>query len=179
VTHGIVKGHGGFLNVNSNPGRGTIFQVYLPAVAGEEVLPDDPSSTGPPAGDQELVLVVDDEAAVRNSAQMVLEAHGYRVLLAADGTEALALFAQNFDSVAVVLTDIMMPHMDGMALMHALRRMKPGVPLIASTGLGDAAQAARLKSIDVKLVLYKPYSGDTLLRRIHEALHPEAGSPAP
>jgi CheY-like chemotaxis protein len=118
------------------------------------------------------VLVVDDEEAIVKSAQTVLEMHGYRVLLAADGTDALAIFAQNSGGVAAVLTDLMMPVMDGMALIRALRKMQPGLPVIASTGLDDKIRAADLKSLRVQTVLKKPYAADALLRTIHEALHP-------
>jgi CheY-like chemotaxis protein len=176
---GIVKNHWGHINVTSAPGRGTTFQIYLPAsVAHGEI----PNASGldacPPDGHGETILVVDDEAAVRGAAQTVLEMHGYRVLLAAEGTEALAVFAKNSAAIAAVLTDLMMPHMDGVALVRALRKMKPGVPMIASTGLGEKARLAALKALGVETVLNKPYKADTLMRTIHDALHPTASARA-
>src|SRR6185436_4713533 len=128
---GIVRGHGGFIKVVSEPGKGTTFQVYLPAAPEQDAAPAAAALAEPPAGHGELVLVVDDEPAVAGAARTVLEPHGYRVLLAADGTEALGVFAQNSESIALVLTDIMMPHMSGVTLVRALQKMKPGIPVIA------------------------------------------------
>ncbi len=176
TVHGIVQSHGGFLKVNTQLGKGTTFQIYLPASPTHEAaLPDD-TRAEVPGGDGELVLVVDDEANVRHSARLALEATGYRVLVAADGTEALALFVRNSGSIAVMLTDLMMPHMDGVTLIRALRAMAPSLPIIASTGLGDKTQFAELKAMGVKSVLPKPYGGDVLLRTIHDLLHPARSS---
>jgi PAS domain S-box-containing protein len=174
---GIVRGHGGFLKVVSEPGKGTTFQVYLPAAPEQDAAPATAALAAPPAGHGELVLVVDDEPAVASAARTVLEPHGYRVLLAADGTEALGVFAQNSESIALVLTDIMMPHMSGVTLVRALQKMKPGIPVIASTGLGEKAHLAELKAMGIETILNKPYSADTLLRTIHGMLHPPSDEP--
>ena len=174
---GIVKSHGGFIHVNTEPGKGTTFQVHLPASPDQAALPADASRLDIPEGHDELVLVVDDEESVRGAARFALENSGYRVLLAADGTEALAVFAMNSGSVAAVLTDLMMPFMDGVAFIRALRTMAPKLPIIASTGLGEKAQIASLMAMNVETVLHKPFGAGILLRTIHRALHPEASSP--
>jgi PAS domain S-box-containing protein len=167
---GIVRGHGGFIHVKSRPSLGTTFEVYLPAAPGEETLEIDSAHEPIPRGNGELVLVVDDEVSVRSSVRTALETGGYSAMCAADGSEALAAFAMNSAKIGAVLTDLMMPMVDGLTLIRALRAMKPGLPIIASTGLGEKNQLAELKALNVELVLHKPYRADTLLRTIHDVL---------
>lgn len=168
---GIVKSHGGHIGVQSEVGVGTTFQIYLPAVASARAAEQGSRSLeGPPLGHGECVLVVDDEEHVRRSVRFALEAHGYKVLLANDGTDALASFAQNVNQVALVLTDLMMPYMDGVALIHALRRIKPGLPIIATTGLGRKRQLAELERLHIQAMLTKPYGNEVLLTSIRDAL---------
>lgn len=172
TVHGIVKSHGGFIKVLTQVGKGTTFQVYLPASPQHRGVLDSPIEHDDlPVGHGEIVLVVDDEESVRNAARTALDAFDYKTLLAADGTEALAIFAQQLDRIAVVLTDLMMPHMDGLALIRALRRMKPKLRIVASTGLGDKTELGVLRGMNVATVLHKPYGAETLLRTIHEAIH--------
>ena len=175
---GIVKSHGGFIQVNTQPGAGTTFQVYLPAAPGRHAAPPDAARARIPAAHGELVLLVDDEVSVRDAARLVLETAGYTVLPACDGTEALALFAMNSGLVSAVLTDLMMPFMDGVAWIRALRTIAPGLPIVASTGLREKVRLAELKAMNVETVLHKPYTADTLLRALHGALHPAASSPS-
>ena len=104
----------------------------------------------------------------------MLEAHGYRVLLAGDATEALVLFTEHAQEVAVVLTDIMMPVMSGVLFLRTLRKIRSSIPVIASTGLGNQAQLSSMKALGIQSVLHKPYSANTLLRSLHSVLHPKA-----
>ena len=172
TAHGIVKSHDGVIRVTAPLGKGTTFQVYLPASPDREV-PADAIRVEIPKGNDEVVLVVDDEAGVRDAVRLILESAGYRVLLAADGAEALAMFAQNIGSIAAVLTDLTLPYLDGGALIRVLRNMGRGLPIIVSTGLGESG-LAKLKAMGGATVLHKPYGSDMLLRTLHGALHPTA-----
>jgi two-component system cell cycle sensor histidine kinase/response regulator CckA len=174
TVHGIVKNHGGFLKVMSEPDKGTTFQIYLPAAADQKALADDASSAPPPQGHGKLVLVVDDEPAITSTARMVLEANGYRVLLAADATEALVMLTDNSHDIALVLTDIMMPVMNGVLFLCTLRKIKQDIPVIASTGLGEKAHLNTMMALGIETVLHKPYSSNTLLRTVDGVLHPKS-----
>ena len=134
---GIVKGHGGFIIVQSEESRGTEFRIYLPAAVGEEAPDQEEQYCEGPAGKGETVLVVDDESSVREIAKETLEANGYEVLLARDGAEAIAVFAQQRDRVRVVLTDLVMPYLDGSATIRALRKIDSRVKIIAASGLAN------------------------------------------
>jgi PAS domain S-box-containing protein len=173
TVHGIVKSHGGFLKVESELGKGTTFKVYLPVAPDQVAVAATTASSPPPTGHGELVLVVDDEAAVINAAQAVLEANGYRVMLAADATEALVKFTENSHDIAIVLTDIVMPVMDGVLFLRTLRQINPNIPVIASTGHSEQKQIDTMRELGIETVLHKPYNAGTLLRTIHAALHPK------
>ena len=169
---GIVKNHGGFVDLASAPGKGSTFKIYLPATASAQNPPEATPAEERPAGHGECVLVVDDEEPIRNAVKIVLELHQYRVLTAADGTEALAVFSQNADRIAVVLTDVVMPFMDGVSLIRVLKKMAPKLAVIASTGQAEKARVSELKSLGVQIVLSKPYGTAALLHAVHDTLRP-------
>jgi two-component system, cell cycle sensor histidine kinase and response regulator CckA len=168
---GIVKGHGGFINVYSEAGGGTQFKIYLPAAETPFTVAAE-SSAFLPAGRGELILIVDDEIAIREITKGTLEAYGYRALAAADGTEAIALYAQHKDEIAVVLTDMMMPYMDGQSTIRALQKLNPRVRIIVSSGLADNMKVAHGNGA-VKRFLPKPYTAERLLTSLHEVLSDE------
>jgi PAS domain S-box-containing protein len=168
---GIAKSHGGFLKVQSEFGNGATFCFYLPAVAGQEAnsgLKDRPASQ---SGNGEWILLVDDEAAIRTITKVVLTNNGYNVLVATDGIDALTIYAQHLNKIAVVLTDLMMPLLDGVKLTLALREMNRGVVVIAATGQPDEARESELHQLGVETILQKPYSTGKLLEAIHHAIH--------
>ena len=126
-----------------------------------------------PLGHGELVLVVDDEESITQITKGTLETFGYRVVTASDGTEAVAVYAQNRDEVACVITDMMMPFMDGPATIRALQKMNPRVKIIAASGLGGQDKAAEAASVGVQLFLPKPYTAEKLLKSLARIIRGE------
>jgi PAS domain S-box-containing protein len=171
TTQTIIKSHGGFIRAYSEPNNGTRFRIYLPAgtsaaVAGADDLP----APAVPRGQGQLVLVVDDEDAIRQVTRRALEANGYRVLVAANGALAVALFAQHIGRVDLVLTDMMMPVMDGPATILALRQIRPNVRIIGASGIEHNGMLAQAVGAGLKHFLPKPYTADVLLRTLADAL---------
>jgi PAS domain S-box-containing protein len=159
----IVKSHGGFINVYSELHKGTQFSLYLPALDSPEAAKASALQTDLPLGNGELILVVDDEESIREITRSTLETFGYRVLTANDGTEAIALYADRKNEVAVVLTDMMMPFMDGPATIRALQKMDRGVKIIAASGLTAGHKAGEASLEGVAMFLGKPYTAEKLL----------------
>ena len=166
----VVKSHGGFLNVHSEEGRGTEFTIYLPALENDRGIDCATHSSHLPRSDGEVVLVVDDEAAIRLSAQQTLESFGYRVLTADGGAEALALFEAHKQEIDVVLTDMMMPGMDGLAIIQALLTIKPHIKIIAASGLAATDTVAKATNVGIRHFLPKPYTAESLLNLLNEVL---------
>jgi len=124
-----------------------------------------------PSGHGEMILIVDDESSLLSSTREILEFHGYRVLTAEDGAVALAQFTQHQDEVSLVMTDLMMPKLDGVSTMHALLKIKPDVKIIAVSGLGVEANLAKSAEAGARHFLCKPYSAKALLTALHKILH--------
>ena len=166
----IVKSHGGFVTVYSQAGRGTSFKVYLPASEQGAAPRTETPAAGLPTGNQELILVVEDEVSLRDITRQILESCGYRVALAVDGTEGLLKYLERQADVDLVITDMMMPYMDGAATIRAVRKVNASVPIIATSGLMSAERATEAHTLGVQAFLSKPYTSETLLRTIREVL---------
>jgi len=170
---GIVRSHGGFMTVSSSEGNGSSFKVYLPVPPADSNAdpPGDDALDAVPAGHGELILVVDDEAAILEVVRQTLEEVGYEVLTAdgpAEGIEAYKRFASRRP---LVLTDMMMPGMDGATFIAALRRIDSHARIIAASGGSDGAMQKRALDAGALRVLMKPVATDLLLRVISEELH--------
>ena len=181
TVQGIVRGSGGFIRVKSELGRGTEFQVFLPATPEPSAEPVAPGDTTGTEGHGELVLVVDDEATILEVTRLILEQNGYTCLVASDGPAALEQFRANLSRVKVVILDRMMPGMNGEAAARAMRELAPSLPIFLATGLvGDRSamenEAATLAS-GIRAILTKPFTEDSLLKVLRDALHPAPGRP--
>ncbi len=166
----IVKSHGGFMRASSEQDVGSWFRVYLPAAAVTDMQLDERRVSTVPRGNGELILVVDDEAAVRGITQHTLETFGYQVLTASDGAEGVAVFAAHRDNIKLVLTDMMMPVMDGGALIEVIQRMDASARIIAASGIPDHGNAIRVPQSRVREFLPKPYTAETLLSTVRLVL---------
>lgn len=170
TTQTIVRGHGGFIQVASAIGKGTTFKVYLPASASDRPSGEAPARQNLPAGAGEMVLVVDDEEPVRLITRKTLEAFGYQVLTASDGADAAALYALRQHEIDAVVTDMMMPVMDGAATIRAVLRMNPQARIIAVSGLDTSAMAQKAVQAGAKEFLPKPFTPHSLLEKLRDVL---------
>ena len=155
----------------TDPGTGAQFRVCLPALPEGYDAQARVAGAQLPRGDGETVLIVDDEAAVREITRQTLEAFGYRVLLASHGADAVALYSEHADTIAVVVTDLLMPVMDGVATIRALMKLNPAVRIVAVSGSNDTAGEA-LPEIEAGVIpiLSKPYSPETLLQALRQVI---------
>ena len=159
------------MNVSSDVGKGTTFIVHLPAQNKTvEVSATEEDDGELPRGNGECLLLVDDEAMILKVTSKTLKAYGYRVLTAGNGAKAVAVFAQNQNDIALVLTDMMMPVMDGPATIRALLRIRPSVKIIGASGLTSKGVLARVSLPGVKHFIAKPYSASALLKLVRSCL---------
>ena len=167
----IVKSHNGMVNVYSEIGKGTTFRVYLPAMELSTDARLEPAILiDLPRGGGETVLVVDDEASILTITSQTLQAFGYKVLTATDGAEAIAVYLEHRNEVAVVLSDMAMPIMDGAAVIRTLTKINPKIRIIAASGLSSTGGVAKSSGMTIKHFLTKPYTAEILLKTVRAIL---------
>ena len=170
TTHAIVKSHGGFIGLESEVGKGSTFRIYIPATgtaangAGASEIADLPTGNG------ELILIIDDEAAIREIARETLQAYGYKAMTASNGSEGVALYVDNRQKIQVVITDSAMPVMDGKAVTRALKEINPDIRIIASSGLTTEERIDTGSGPKAEIFLKKPYTAEKLLKALAAAL---------
>ncbi|BCL37297.1 ATP-binding protein [Nostoc sp. MS1] len=165
----IIDNHGGFINVQSEAGKGSKFQVYLPAIVSNSQ-PVNCVEIELAIGNEELILVVDDEAIIREMTKLSLEAYNYKVLTASDGKEALSIYTQYQEQISVVLLDMMMPLMDGAIAIHKLQKINPQIKIIAMSGLLSQPDESAIANMGIKAFLSKPCTTKELMQAIN-AVH--------
>ncbi|MBO3461382.1 PAS domain S-box protein [Aetokthonos hydrillicola Thurmond2011] len=170
TVRGIVKNHGGWVNVYSEVVKGTAFKVYLPAQT-DQLKIESTEAKQLHMGQGELVLVVDDEKLIQQSMKSTLSEYNYKTLIAFDGIDAIALYAQHGDEIDVVLMDMMMPTMDGLTAIRTLKQLNPAVKIIATSGLISNLQYMETPQTKVAAFLPKPYTVHELLIILHQVLH--------
>ncbi|MEW6113108.1 MAG: CHASE domain-containing protein [Thermodesulfobacteriota bacterium] len=169
MVFGIVKQHGGHVTCYSERGNGTTFKIYFPII-GADAEEDKASEAPLPSGGAETILLVDDEPAVRDLGQKILERAGYTILTAANGKEALELYAGQKDRVALVLLDLIMPEMGGRQCCEELRRVRPGVKVVIASGYSSGGTMNIATELGARGFIRKPYDARQLLQTVRNAL---------
>jgi PAS domain S-box-containing protein len=168
---GIVKSHDGFINVISELGKGAKFQIYLPSAHTNETDTKLAAFYDIPTGNGELILVVDDEAPIREITKTTLENNAYKVIIATDGIEALALYTTHIEKVKAVLIDMIMPSMDGPMAIRVLKRINPKIKIVGVSGLTSNHELIQTLDNSITAFLPKPYTSQELLKKLHFVLN--------
>ena len=168
--HGIVKQHGGEIEVRSAENEGTVFTIFLPEMERDSVRSEQTPAVALQMGAQELILIVEDNAVLREVMSDIVLMLGYQVITAADGQEALSLLSENGDTIAVVVSDLVMPVMGGEALLRAMRERQDSTPVVILSGHPLDAELAELKKLGLSGWLLKPAEPDELAHVIAKVL---------
>jgi hypothetical protein len=169
---GIMKSHKGHIEFQSKVEQGTQFRIYFPAEPNliRPLTVENGLSIAPPKGKGELILIVDDEEAVRFVTSQILESNGYRTLVASRGTEAVARYLEKGGEISLVLTDLHMPGMGGSEAISVLQKLNPGLRIVVTTGASTALADPDLMNIDAEACIKKPFDVSQLLETLHKVL---------
>jgi CheY-like chemotaxis protein len=167
---GIVKSHGGFIQLETGPGAGTQFSVFLPRTDAKDADTRPAAEPDVPAGKGECILVVDDEAGVRRVLRQALELSTYRVIEAEDGAVGLTRYRAHQAEVRLIITDVMMPTMDAVGFVRAVRDLEPRLPIISISGVDRTVKLDDLKALGVSEFLRKPFAIEVLLEAVQRQL---------
>jgi CheY-like chemotaxis protein len=173
--YGIVKQSDGYVWVYSEPGLGTSFKIYLPAVTAD-ITPDGAAPLVESSG-TETILVVEDEPAVRNLSCRILETHGYSVLEAENGREALRLIGEASRPIHMIVCDVIMPEMNGRELARALEERGYNLPILYMSGYTGVDVIRRGLLTDQDPFIAKPFNGDALAEVVRQILDRQPGAP--
>jgi PAS domain S-box-containing protein len=171
LVHSIVTNHGGFIDVDTSPGMGTAFSIYIP-IQDQETLPNETAvvSLEDVPGGMETVLLIEDEEMLRELMKTIIEFKGYTVITAADGEEGVKLFTRRRSEIALVISDLGLPKFSGDEVLIRIRSIDPGAKLIAASGFIEPEVKSRLLDIGVKHFVQKPYLPSEILQTIREAI---------
>jgi CheY-like chemotaxis protein/two-component sensor histidine kinase len=170
VVHGIVQSHRGKIGVVSEPGKGTTFDIYFPQADAAAGLPGNEKTEPLPLGGQERILLVDDESAILEIGQKILDHLGYEIVTRTNGVEALELFRRNPERFDLVITDMTMPNMTGDRLSRELLKIRPELPIILCTGFSESISEEKARSLGVREFVMKPLVMKDLAKAIRRSL---------
>lgn len=170
----IIRSHSGFIEVKSKVGEGTVFKLYIPAVKTVSYQEEEVHPAPEQTGNGELILVVEDEDSIREVTSELLQMAGYKVIVAPNGAEAVAMYARHADDIKLVILDIMMPVMDGVACVYALRSLNPNVKAVIMSGAMDTKESEKLHEVGVLASISKPFTAESMLAVVHQLISSHA-----
>ncbi len=175
---GIVQNHEGALQVESRPGHGTTFHIFLPAVLAAPQLPAKTAPQSLPMGSGEVILIIDDDPGIRLVTEKILESHGYEVCTAADGPGGLEEFHRQRDRLRLVICDQMMPGMGGSVVLAQIHQEAPTIGLITMSGLAEELSSPNPEAESFVKILRKPIDAATLLQTVRQIIDAPVAAPA-
>jgi len=170
TVYGIIKGHGGMIDVTSEPGQGTTFEIYLPAT--EKTVVREDAANGECSGGTETILLIDDEVMILDVARAMLQSLGYRVYCAGSGQEGVAVYHEKKDEIDLVILDMIMPGISGGEAFDRLREIDPTQKVLLSSGYSVDGKARQILEKGCNGFLQKPFRLDQLAREVRTALEP-------